>query len=69
GLIAAAGFSVVEAGVLHTDAFLQTYNPLDLIELKKLIWFVLVFAVIRKYKPHPILCIAVSAVVGIILLF
>jgi chromate transporter len=69
GLIAAAGFSVVEAGVLHMDVFLQTHNFLDLIELKKLIWFILMYAVIRKYKPHPILCIAVSAVAGIILLF
>ena len=69
GLIAAAGFSVVEAGVLHMDVFLQTHNFLDLIELNKLIWFILMYAVIRKYKPHPILCIAVSAVAGIILLF
>ncbi|MBQ1355223.1 MAG: hypothetical protein IIY72_01930, partial [Solobacterium sp.] len=59
----------VEAGVLHMDVFLQTHNFLDLIELKKLIWFILVFAVIRKYRPHPVLCIAVSAVAGIILLF
>ncbi|MBR2829851.1 MAG: chromate transporter [Solobacterium sp.] len=69
GLIAAAGFSVVEAAMLHTDIFAETHNIMDLIELKKLIWFVLMFAVIRKYKPHPILCIAVSAAAGIILLF
>ena len=69
GLIAAAGISVVQASMLHVSLYEQTGKLLDLLDLKKLVYFVLVFIAIRKFKKHPILYIAVSAGIGILLSF
>ncbi len=69
GLIAAAGISVVQASMLHVSLYEQTGKLLDLLDLKKLIYFVVVFIAIRKFKKHPILYIAISAGLGILLSF
>jgi chromate transporter len=69
GLIAAAAVSVMQVAVLSTELFKQTGNIADLADPKKIIWFVLVFWAIRKFKKHPVMYIAVSAVAGIFLSF
>jgi chromate transporter len=69
GLIAAAGISVVKVSMFHVDLYEQTGVLLDLFDFKKLIYFVLAFIAIKKFKKHPIFYIAVSAVIGILLSF
>lgn len=69
GLIAAAGIGVVKTSMLHIDLFQQTLQIMDLIDVKKLVYFILVFIAIRKFKKHPIVYIAASAVIGMILAF
>ena len=69
GLIAAAGISVVQVSMFHLELYQQTGAVLDLFDFKKLIYFALVFFAIKKFKKHPILYIAASAVVGIALMF
>lgn len=69
GLIAAAGVSVAKVAMLRLELFRQTGSLPDLVDLKKLVFFVLVFAAIKKFKLHPIAYIACAAVVGILLGF
>ena len=69
GLIAAAGISVVQVSMFHLDLYRQTGVMLDLFDFKKLIYFALVFFAIKKFKKHPIVYIAASAVVGLVLAF
>lgn len=67
GLIAAACFDVMSVSILHISTFLSSRSLLDLIDPIKLILFIVAFVAIRKFKKHPVLYIAVSAVIGIIL--
>ena len=69
GLIAAAAVSVMQVAVFNTELFKQTGSLIDLADPKKIIWFALVFWAIRKFKKHPVMYIAVSAVIGIVLAF
>lgn len=69
GLIAAAGISVLSVSILHLDQFRQTGSLLQLADPMKLIYFVLIFLAIRKFKIHPVAYIAFSALVGILLAF
>ena len=69
GLIAAAGFSVIRLSLVHTDIWKQTGVILDLFNLKGLILAAVLFFVTNKFKAHPILFIAGSAVIGIIFSF
>jgi chromate transporter len=61
GLIAAAAFSVIKLGL---------YDPahkglVDFLKWKELILFVVLFVLIRKFKWHPVLYIAVAGVIGV----
>ena len=69
GLIAAAAISVMQVAVLNTELYKATGNILDLTDPKKIIWFVLVFWAIKKFKKHPIMYIGISAVVGLVFAF
>lgn len=69
GLIVAAGLSVVKVCMLHLDLYEKTGALLDLLDFKKIIYFALVFFAIKKFKKHPVMYIAASAVVGILLSF
>lgn len=69
GLIAAAGISVIQVSMFRFDLYQQTGVLMDLLDLKKIIYFVVAFAAIKKLKLHPIIYIAISAVVGILLGF
>ena len=65
----ASGISVAQVSMFHMDLYQQTGALLDLFDFKKLIFFVLAFAAIKKFKLHPIVYIACAAVIGIVLAF
>lgn len=69
GLIAAAAISVVQVAVFNTEMYKTTGVITDLADPKKIIYFVLVFIAIKKFKKHPVAYIAVSAVVGLLFRF
>ena len=69
GLIAAAGISVVQVSMVHFDLYRQTGVLMDAFDVKKIIFFVVAFAAIKKFKLHPVVYIACAAVVGILLSF
>ncbi len=59
----------MQVSMFHLDLYEQTGVILDAFNIKKIIYFILAFAAIKKFKLHPIIYIAVSAVLGIILAF
>ena len=69
GLIAAAGISVVQVAMFNFDLYRQTGVLMDAFDLKKIVFFVVAFAAIKKFKLHPVVYIACAAVVGILLSF
>ncbi|MBE6894178.1 MAG: chromate transporter [Ruminococcaceae bacterium] len=69
GLIAAAAVSVLQVAVFNTELFKQTGSFMDLADPKKIIYFVLVFWAIKKFKKHPVAYIGISAVVGLVFAF
>ncbi len=66
GLIAAAAFEIVKIALINIDGFLQTCSVADLFNVKNILFFILIFAAMKKWSLHPIAYIAISAVVGII---
>ena len=69
GLIAAAGISVVQVAMFHFDLYRQTGVLMDAFDLKKIVFFVVAFAAIKKFKLHPVVYIACAAVVGILMYY
>ncbi len=69
GLIAAAVVSVFRAAVLNIPLYQLTKNIGDLISLKYILFFAVIFLAIRKFKQSPILYIAISAAAGIAMKF
>lgn len=69
GLIAAAGMDVAKVCMVHSDVAFKLNNLLAFLDFQKIIYFVLVFVAIKKFKRHPIVYIASSAVIGILLSF
>ena len=66
GLIAAAGIGVMQVAMLQLELFRQTGEVLDAVNWKKLILFAAAFLGIKKLKWHPVIFIAISAVIGIV---
>lgn len=66
GLIAAAGILVARLALLHPEA-LAAKNYMRLIDLPSILLAVCIFGIMKKWNPHPVVVIAASAVVGIIL--
>jgi chromate transporter len=69
GLIAAAGHSIIKLSILQIETYNLSGEWTDLFEWKKLIYFGVIFFLIRRFKRHPITYIAASAVIGIIMGF
>ena len=69
GLIAAAGISVAQVAMLQLELYKETNSLLSLMDWKKLLLFAVMFIGIRKLKWHPVVYIAISAVVGLIFAF
>ena len=69
GLIAAAGISVAQVAMLQLELYKETNSFLNLMDWKKLLLFAVMFIGIRKLKWHPVVYIAISAVIGLIFAF
>ena len=70
GLIAAAGWSVFALVLVNLDAYRATYRLVDLIQWKNLILFAVIWVLTNLVKPlkklHPVVFLALAAVVGIV---
>lgn len=66
-MIAVAFYEVLRVALLNVDLFKSTGQLANLFDIKGIILFAVMFYLIRKYKKHPIVYIAASAVVGIVL--
>ncbi len=69
GLIAAAGFSVLKVSLLNLPMWKETGKLPDLISWQGVILAAAVFFIIKKWKPHPVVTIGASAIVGIVFRF
>ncbi|MBE6877731.1 MAG: chromate transporter [Ruminococcaceae bacterium] len=69
GLIAAAAVSVMQVAVFNAELYKQTGVFTDLADPKKIVYFLLIFWAIKKFKKHPVTYIGISAVVGIMFKF
>lgn len=73
GLIAAAGVSVVGIALLNTKLYAVTGKLTDLVSIRAVILAVALWVLTNVVKPtkklHPVVFIAVSAVVGIVFSF
>ncbi|MDO4280058.1 MAG: chromate transporter [Peptococcaceae bacterium] len=68
GLIAAAGVAIVELALVNVDA-LAGGNWMQAISGRGVILAILVWLCARRFKPHPAVLIAASAVVGVVFHF
>lgn len=70
GLIAAAGWSVFVLVLVNLDAYRASYQPADLIQWKNLVLFAVIWVLTNLVKPlkklHPVVFLALAAVVGIV---
>lgn len=73
GLIAAAGVSVVGIALLNTELYAVTGKITDLVSIRAVILAVALWVLTNVVKPtkklHPVVFIALSAVVGIVFSF
>ena len=70
GLIAAAGWSVFVLVLVNLDAYRASYQLADLLQWKNLILFAVIWVLTNLVKPlkklHPVVFLALAAVVGIV---
>lgn len=69
GLIAAAGFSAVYPCIVRLSGTITPAAILSGIQWKAVLLFAVLYFLIKKYKKHPIVYIAASAVIGILFQF
>ena len=68
-MITAAGLNVAKVSLLNLEAFAQTHSIGSVFVWKAVILAVVLYIARKKIKVHPIVFIAFSAVVGIVLKF
>ena len=66
GLIATATFNILLVTIININLFKQTSNLLNLIDIKALALFGVVFFLFEKFKLHPIIYIMLGAAAGIL---
>lgn len=70
GLIAAAGWSVFALVLVNLDAHRASYQLADLLQWKNLLLFAVIWVLTNLVKPlkklHPVVFLALAAVVGIV---
>ena len=70
GLIAAAGWSVFVLVLVNLDAYRASYQLADLLQWKNLLLFAVIWVLTNLVKPlkklHPVVFLALAAVVGIV---
>lgn len=73
GLIAAAGWSVFALVLVKLDAYRASYQLADLLQWKNLLLFAVIWVLTNLVKPlkklHPVVFLALAAVVGIVFRF
>ena len=69
GLIAAAGFGVLRLSLLRITLWEQTGSFFDLFDVKAIILAAILFFLTNKFAAHPIVYLAGSAAIGILLNF
>lgn len=69
GLIGAVGYELAKIELFNIETFLKTNKIVDLLNLKAILLFGMMFYLIRKFNKHPITYILVAAVIGIIFKF
>ena len=69
GLIVGACWGVVEITVFYLDKWGVTSNIINLLNFKSIIFAIILFFLIKYTNKHPVVYIALSAVVGILLSF
>ena len=73
GLIAAAGWSVFLLVLVNLDAYRASYQLADLLQWKNLLLFAVIWVLTNLVKPlkklHPVVFLALAAVVGIVFRF
>lgn len=71
GLIAAAGISVAEMALLRVSAYtgFNLESFVNVINWKGIVLAVILFIGMKKFKAHPIVFIAIAALVGILIGF
>lgn len=73
GLIAAAGWSVFALVLVNLDAYRASYQLADLLQWKNLLLFAVIWVLTNLVKPlkklHPVVFLALAAVVGIVFRF
>ena len=68
-MISAAGINVAKVALINLSAYQLTGNLMDLFNIKAIILGILIFIGQKKLKWSPVIFIALSAVVGILLKF
>lgn len=70
GLIAAAGWSVFALVLVNLDAYRASYQFADLLQWENLLLFAVIWVLTNLVKPlkklHPVVFLALAAVVGIV---
>ncbi len=66
GLIAVAGYEVVKIALLNIDLYKISKNIMDLVNIKAIIIFVIIYYAIVKYKKHPVVYIGAAAIAGVL---
>lgn len=69
GIIAAAGFDVIKNTLFAISKYVDTNDILDLFNIKAILLFLVLLFFTNKYKKHPIVYIAIAAIVGIVFKF
>lgn len=64
GLIAAAGCNVVEIAIMDREA-VKAGEWMSSFRWERVVWCVMMFYGIKKFKKHPVVYIAISAAAGI----
>ena len=68
-MITAAGVNVAKVALVNLPAFAETHNISDLFLWKAIVLGIVLFIARKKLKLHPVVFIAASALIGIVLKF
>ncbi|MBO7710829.1 MAG: chromate transporter, partial [Lachnospiraceae bacterium] len=68
-MITAAGLNVARIALLNIPAYTESHSILSLFNWKGLVLAAAIFFGIKKLKWHPIIFLAISALIGILFKF
>ena len=69
GLVGAAGFQALYPCLIRLSGSFDFVSILGAIQWKGIILFAVLYVLIKKYKKHPLVYIAASAVIGVVFNF